>query len=128
MPIHFEIDRTKNLTTFTLQGQVTLREMVDALNAYGKSGVTLNELFDVRELAGERIASKDIDAVARYFKRHGGVRPENSKTAVLVDEVFDYGLSRMIQIYTEGEVPFKIRIFKTMGEAMAWLAGGPSRG
>ena len=127
MPINFDIDRAKNLTTLTLTGQVTLAEMVDALNSYGKSGVTLNELYDVRDLAGERITSQDVEAVVGYFKQYGGARPENSKTAVLVSEVLDYGISRMIQIFTEGEVPFKIEIFKTMEEAMAWLEGEPSK-
>ena len=121
MPIKFAIDRDRNLTTFTLQGQVTLSEMLAALNSYGESGVTLNELYDVRNLAGERISTEDIEAVVNYFKAYGGARPESSKTAVLVAEALDYGLSRMIQLLTEGNVPFRINVFKTVEDAIAWL-------
>ncbi len=121
MPIKFEIDRDRNLTIITLQGQVTLAEMLEALNSYGKSGVTLNELYDVRKLVGERISTEDIEAAANYFKEYGGVRPENSKTAVLVAQALDYGLSRMIQLLTEGDVPFQINVFNTLEQALAWL-------
>ncbi len=125
MPIQFEIDRDRNLTTFTLQGQVKLAEMLEALNAYGKGGVTLNELYDVRQLAGERISAEDIEAVANYFKQYGRVRPDNSKTAILVTNELDYGLSRMIQLLTDGSVPFRINVFRTLESAMAWLATAP---
>ena len=121
MPIQFQIDRDRDLTTFTLQGQVTLSEMLEAMNSYGKSGVTLNELYDVRKLAGERISTGDIEAVANYFQKYGGARPENSKTAVLIAEALDYGLSRMIQSLTEGNVPFLINVFETFEDAIAWL-------
>ncbi len=121
MPIQFKIDRHRNLTIFVLQGQVTLSEIFEALNSYGRSGVTLNELYDVRKLVGERISTEDIEAVVNYFKEYGGVRPENSKTAVLVAEALDYGLSRMIQLLTEGDVPFQIDVFNALEPALAWL-------
>ena len=121
MPVIFEIDRVKDLTKFTLQGQVTLSELIDAVNAYGKSGVTLNELYDIRQLAGERITSSDIDAVVKYLHKYAVVRPVNSKTAVLVVEALDYGISRMIQNLTEGAVPFEIEVFKSLEQALAWL-------
>lgn len=121
MPVTFEIDRDRDFTRFTLQGQVTLSELIDAVNAYGKSGVTLNELYDIRQLAGDRITSSDIDAVVKYLHKYAGVRPVNSKTAVLVVEALDYGLSRMIQNLTEGTVPFTIEVFKSLEQALAWL-------
>ena len=127
MPVTFEIDRAREFTLFTLEGEVTLTELIDAVNAYGKSGVTLNELYDIRQLAGERITSSEIDAVVKYLHKYAGVRPEKSKTAVLVVEALDYGLSRMIQTLTEGTVPFKIEVFKSMELALAWLEEGSSQ-
>lgn len=126
MPVDFEIDRAKNFTTFTFQGEVTLSEMIEAMNSYGKSGVTLHELYDVRQLEGERISNEDIDVVVLYFCQFGTVRPEDSKTAVLVTEVLDYGISRMIQTLTEGKVSFRIEIFKSLEDALAWLEVEPS--
>lgn len=125
MPITLEIDRDRNLTTLTLRGQVTLSEMLKTLNAYGKSGVTLNELYDVRLLAGERISSEDVEAVVNYFRQYGGLRPPNSKTAVLVASDLDYGISRMIQQLTDGIVPFQVNVFETLEQAMAWLDEEP---
>jgi hypothetical protein len=126
MPIDLQIDRSKDLATLTLAGEVTLAEMVDALNAYAKSGVAGNELYDVRQLAGERISAADIDAISNYFKRYGSVRPANSKTAVLVADTLDFGISRMIQMLTDGAVPFKIGVFRSLEEALAWIESKPS--
>ena len=126
MPIDYKIDRAKDFTTFTFQGEVTLSEMIEAMNSYGKSGVTLHELYDVRQLEGERISNEDIDVVVLYFCQYGRVRPEDSKTAVLVTEVLDYGISRMIQTLTEGKVSFRIEIFKSLEDALAWLEVEPS--
>ena len=126
MPIRLNIDRTNNITTFTLQGEITLSELIEAINSYGRSGVTLNELYDVRQLTGERISSTDITKVVNYFQKYAGVRPEKSKTAVLVAESIDFGLSRMIQALTEDVVPFSINIFKSRDLALAWLHGKSS--
>jgi hypothetical protein len=127
MPIAFKIDRAKDFTTFTFQGEVTLSEMIETMNSYGRSGVTLHELYDVRQLAGERISNEDIDAVVLYFRQYGKIRPEDSKTTVLVTEAIDYGISRMIQTLTEDEVSFRVGIFYSMEEALAWLEVEPSQ-
>jgi hypothetical protein len=127
MPIDFKKDRAKNFTTFTFQGEVTLSEMIDTMNSYGRSGVTLHELYDVRQLAGKRFSNEDIDVVVLYFRQYGKVRPEASKTAVLVTEAIDYGISRMIQTLTEGEVSFKVEIFHSMEKALAWLEVEPAQ-
>lgn len=127
MPIDFKIDRARNFTTFTFQGEVTLSEMIEVMNSYGKRGVTLHELYDVRQIEGERFSNEDIDVVVLYFRQYGKVRPEDGKTAVLVTEAIDYGISRMIQTLTEGEVPFKVGIFHSMEDALAWLEVEPSQ-
>jgi len=49
----------------------------------------------------------------------------NNKTSVLVIEALDYGISRMIQNLTEGTVPFKIEVFKSSKQALAWLEEKP---
>jgi hypothetical protein len=127
MPIAFKIDRAKDFTTFTFQGEVTLSEMLDTMNSYGRSGVTLHELYDARQIEGERFSNEDIDVVVLYFRQYGKVRPEDSKTAVLVTEAIDYGISRMIQTLTEGEVSFRVEIFHSMEKALAWLDVEPSQ-
>lgn len=128
MPISFEIDRAKDFTTFTIQGEISLSELLDAMDSYVKSGVTHSELYDVRQQTGERLTSSDIDAVVHYFRRSTGVRPANSKTAVLVADVLDYGISRMIQILTEvAGVPFKVEVFRSLEKALAWLEVEPSQ-
>ena len=121
MPIHFAIDRTKDLTVFNFSSEVTLTEFIATLNDYGKQKPTRFELYDVRGLSGERFTTKDIQGLADFLKEHAGKRPSDSKTVIVVNETIDYGLSRMISMLTDGHVPYRIEVFRSIEKANRWL-------
>jgi hypothetical protein len=121
MSIKFAIDRTKNLTVFRLYGEVTLSEFIDTLNVYGKNKPTKFELYDLRELSGERFATNEIQGLASFLAAHAEKRVSGSKTAVVVSQTIDYGLSRMISMLTEGQVPYMIEVFRSVQDANQWL-------
>ena len=121
MPIHFAIDRTKDLTVFNFSSEVILTEFIAVLNDYGKQKPTRFELYDVRGLSGERFTANDIQGLADFLKKHAGKRPSDSKTVIVVSETIDYGLSRMISILTDGLVPYRIEVFRSIEKANRWL-------
>lgn len=121
MPINFSIDRTKDLTVFNFSSEVTITEFIATLNDYGKQKPTRLELYDVRGLSGERFTTKNIQGLADFLRKHADKRPSESKTVIVVSETIDYGLSRMISMLTDGQVPYRIEVFRSVEEANQWL-------
>ena len=122
MPVAISIDRTKNLATVTVSGVVRLPELIAALNTYGAEGPTRNEIYDIRNLSGERLSSDDISSLAAYFNRFSPRRrPPGSRTAIVAASDVDYGIGRMIALMTEDHVPFEVEIFQSLQAAQDWL-------
>ena len=123
MPISYQINRSRDLTVFTLSGQVLFSELTDSLSAYGKDGTTVYELYDLRKLRGERLSTVDIERLVGYFNLFANTRPNNSKTAVVVKEDIDFGISKTVALLTEidGVVPYQINVFRAMDDALKWL-------
>ena len=121
MPIKYTIDRTQNLTIFNLTGEVTLSDLIDTIDTYGKSDPTFYEIYDAREIDGDRLTTAEIQKLAVFLKKHPNRRALGSKTAVVVSNDIDFGLSRMISSLTDQEVPYKIEVFRTMDMAHQWL-------
>jgi len=121
MPVIIEPTEIKDLTRIVLSGSVGFAEFIKALNAYGAKGPTRLELYDVRELSGERFSTEDIDLLIDYFRQHPDPRRSQGKTAVVISQTVDLGLSRMVAILSEGIVNFEIETFDSVAEALAWL-------
>ena len=121
MPIILEKDDSRDLTTFTLTGEMTLDELLTALASYGKAGPSLYELYDAREVTGQRPSFDEINKLAGYLTRFSKKRPTGSKTAIVVNKDVDYGLSRMISILTETTTIYDIQVFRKMESARTWL-------
>ena len=121
MPVTIEPTEIEELTRVTLDGTVTFAEFIKALDTYGQIGPARLELYDVRNLEGERFSAADIDLLIDYFRRNPNRRPAGSKTAVVVSRTVDLGLSRMVSILSEGVVNFKIEAFRSVADAMDWL-------
>lgn len=122
MPVTIELAEIEDLTRVTFSGTVKFAEFIKALNTYGKNSPTRLELYDVRKLEGERFSTAEIDLLVDYLSRHHKRRPAGGKTAVVVSETLDLGLSRMVSILSEGVVAFKIEAFRSVEDAMDWLA------
>lgn len=121
MPVTVAPSITGDITRITLSGAVSLGEFIEALNAYAKKGPARLELYDVRELEGERFSAADIDQLIDYFRRHPDRRPPEAKTAIVVSKTVDVGLTRMFSILSDGIVSFEIEAFRSEEEALAWL-------
>lgn len=123
MSIVYQISRSRDITVFTLTGEVTFSELTDSLREYGEDGPTLLELYDLRELTGERLSQTDIDRLVEFLNQSASYRPNNSKTAVVVEEDIDFGISKTVALLTliDGVVPYQVNVFRVMNEAERWL-------
>ncbi len=121
MPVIIEPTENEQLTKITLSGSVPLRELIKSVNAYGKAGPTRLELYDARELEGERFSAGEIDMLVDYFRKYPDRRPPGSKTAIVVSKTVDIGIARMFSILLDGVVSFRIEAFRSVGKALEWL-------
>ena len=117
MPIQFSIDRTKDLTVFTLTGEVSFADLLRTLNEYGKNKPTRFELYDARQINGERLTSDQMQNLSGYLSQYANTRPAESKTVIVVSQTIDFGLSRMVSLLTDGQVPYTIEVCNTLEEA-----------
>jgi hypothetical protein len=125
MPITSKVEKTKNLTIYTLTGELTLDEILGALKSFLEAHtLTLNLLWDARSAKLSQIKSSeliDITGLAgqykhRYEERKGG------KSAIVASSNLQYGLSRILGTFYEMEgFPTQLKIFRIMDEALEWL-------
>lgn len=85
----------------------------------------LDVLIDFRELHGENLKAEDIRRIAEqsvaYQPQYG-----SGRSAVVVSESLAFGLVRMYGSLVESKAPRNLRVFHTLEEARAWLAGKPA--
>lgn len=122
MPISYTIDRAKDLTLFTATDDVTYDDALTALGAYTKEGYTRFELFDFRNGTGRSFSTEQIELMLEMGKTNVGLRPAGGKTALVVSQDIDYGLSRVFQTLSEIEgITWEVEVFRSMDEAYEWL-------
>jgi hypothetical protein len=111
----------KDLTIFTAEGDLTFDEQMAALKGFYGGIPTANVIWDFRGLQGTRISSEELQEIISYIKRDENKRL-GGKTALVSATDLDFGLSRMSEMYAEAEeLPWKIKAFRSMDEALRWL-------
>ena len=122
--IETQVDKSKNLTIFTVSGTVTAREIASAIRSFYAGEVTLYSLWDLRQ---GNIESTDDEVwnLARAVRTLNLSIRTGGKTAMVAGEGAIFGLARMYQhIADTMTLPFEIRAFNDMEDAYHWLAGG----
>ena len=77
-------------------------------------------LIDLSEVEQSEIKAEDVQAVAA--KRKSRRFPNAYRSAIVAPEPAQYGYARMFQSLTD-HPDIRIRVFDTVTEATAWLAG-----
>lgn len=122
MPIEFTINRARGLTLFEVSEGVSFGHWLRALARYEKRGPTKDEIFDCRLLEGDMITAEQIEQLAWRTRNNARLRPEGSRTAMVVSQEVHFGLARIFQqIVDASGVPWKTRIFWTLDGACRWL-------
>ena len=125
MPITSQIDKTKNLTIYTLVGELTLDDILNAIKSFWEAHeLTLGILWDLRNANLTNLKSSDIERIAGFIDQYGYRFEERKggKAAVVASSDLQFGLSRVLEtLYEIKDFPAKLQIFRIMDEAMAWL-------
>jgi hypothetical protein len=123
MTISLSVDALRDLTVFTVEGELSFEEQVEVLRIFYGGDPTTNVLWDFRNITGNRIQSEEASEIVSFIKRNEAKRP-SGKTALVVSTDLDFGLSRVSQAYGESEgLPWEIRAFRSMESAYRWIDG-----
>jgi len=125
MPITSQVDPIKNLTIYTLNGDLALDEILNAIQSFWEAHeLTLNVLWDARRAKLTRLKSSDIERIAELIGRytHRFEERRGGKTAVVASSDLQYGLSRILGTFYEiKDFPTQFQTFRQMDEAIQWL-------
>lgn len=118
-----EIDKTKQLTVFTVSGEIDLDELLEQYQSYYDDiQPSKNMLWDFRSAkGGNKLSQERLEQFASFPKKYTHKRPVG-KTAYVVEGDLGYGLGRVIMAYAElSNIQVEINVFRSMDEAMQWL-------
>ncbi len=119
--IRISKDHSQDMTLFTVTGETTVEEIIDAVTSFYSSEPTRLLLLNFLEAKGSSFTPDDIDKiisiVSRYaYKRKGG------KTALVAASDHVYGMSRMFKAKSEvKKIQLEVHVTRTMEEALHWL-------
>ena len=122
MPITSQTYESRQLTMFTVVGEVYFNELIKAVESFLKGQPTHDVLWDFREAIPKglfRLA--EISKMAKFAKDHGELRG-SGKTALVASGSFSFGLISLYERITriEGH-PQTVGAFRSMDQAITWL-------
>ena len=111
---------------FTLvisNGNTSIGEWIDMVDQYGSEGMTSLELYDLRRHTN-LYSNEEIERILHKTIADRNLRPAEAKTAVLVNEVTQFGLARMYELKSEIEgIETPLQVCFDLAEAIEWLGG-----
>ena len=114
-------DREKSLTVYKVKGLLSAEEMISAIKTFYTENMTFNVLLDLTEADLSLISTDEIIQIVREIRTYADAR-SGGKTALVFSRGLEYGLGRMSEAFYEMEnIPIKIRSFRSLEEAEAWL-------
>ena len=122
MPVHAQIDRTRQLTIYTIEGAATFDEIMNISKEFYSANPTLKVLWDLREGTIADISFKQIEKLTDFFSKMEQKTRVVKKLAAVTYKELDYGLLRMAQIFLDmNEFKPEFRIFRRFEDAVDWL-------
>ena len=117
------IDAESGLVTFTVTGKVTRTGIIEELGRMlgdpdFRKGAS--NLWDFRSADGSGVTSADIQQLAIFIEKNRDRRGDGYKVAFVVAREADFGMARVYEGYA-ASLPFDIRVFRRMEEALAWI-------
>jgi|GEM_PF-861791 len=111
----------RDLTVFTVVGEVNAEQQIEAIRCFYDQGPTKNALWDLRRLEGPRISSEELRVILDA-SRHRQEARRGGRTALIVKAHVDFGMGRMSEALAEvSGMPYEIRTFRDPDEANDWL-------
>jgi hypothetical protein len=124
MPITSKFDRAKNLTIFTVSGDVTFDELAENLTAYIEAGPTRLELYDFSEGTGNTVNFEHIAQLVEIQKTRYPRVPW--KTAFVVHRDVGFKMTMIYKGMAEVEgTAQRVKVFRSLDDAYDWLEETP---
>lgn len=123
MEFDTRIDKSANLRIHKVSGTVTVADLVAKLKELYSSPTfepDMNVLWDLRDARIESAKSPEIDDLSLFVAGHWATSGK-SKAALVVSGDFEYGLSRMYEVFLESKSPNDVMVFRNIEKAMAWV-------
>ena len=121
MSITSHIDKTKDLTIFTVTGVLSTDKVLPVIKAFYEGDPTKHVLWNLIDTADVQLTSKEVESIASFRPRYDGKR-EPGKTAFVAQEDVLFGLSRMFESQSGmRKAPHHIMVFRSIDEAYKWL-------
>ena len=116
-------DATKNRTKFSVEGSITIIDVLNAIrNFYEGGAVTKNVLWDLTNGKAKEIQSSELENIFNLRKGFAHLR-KGGKTAILAPADIEFGMSRMVELMTDfKEETIETRVFRTMENTKQWLS------
>jgi hypothetical protein len=125
MAITSTVEKSKNLTIYILTGELTLDEILNALQSFWEAHtLTLNLLWDARSAKMSQLKSEEAAKITGFIGQYKHLFEERigGKAAIVASSNLQYGLSRILGTFYEMEgFPTQLKIFRIMNEAIKWL-------
>ena len=121
MPVTSEVDHENQVTIFEVTGVATFEEGLETNKTFYAGDPTKNVIWDFSKADLSNITNEQFRSIVDSVKNLTGKR-EGGKTAFLVSRDLEYGISRMIGMFTEMNIsPLQTQVFKSMDEAIQWF-------
>jgi hypothetical protein len=120
MPITSTTDPSRDLTTLTATGKITLEEVIEVVKTFKYDPPAINIVWDYsKAYPDDPFDATDMDRIAALATTNLNLREQpNGKTAFVAASDFIFGLARMYTTYLELQGPsHEIQVFRSLDEA-----------
>ncbi len=116
-----ESDSKKNLTTITVTGSPTFKEIMASLKSFYEGTPTKNVLWNFTEAPIWEITSEEVEKLASFAPRFSESR-QCAKTAIVAPDELTKALSQLFVLFGyKKESPIKVELFQTIEEGLDWI-------
>ncbi len=121
MAIIVNVDDDKQLTLYTIIGNISVEDLMTALKRFYEDRPTTNVLWDFTNASGTPPSSQEKDAIFDFIKKHSNKRSRGN-IAVIAPQNLGDKMSKMVQEGTmELNLPLQIETFQSIEEALQWF-------
>ena len=122
MPITLQTDKSKQLATFTVVGEVYFHELTEAVASFLKGQDVQNVLWDFRKAIPKGLfRMAEVSGIAKVGKNCAEM-PAGGKTALVASSNFAFGLISRYKAFAELQGHTQaVRAFRSMDQAITWL-------
>lgn len=119
-----EIDKSIHLVRITLEGDLSLQDIVDTFHEMLKHPDfcrDMNSLWDFSHASLRNLSGEDIRQLESTLRQFGDVR-RGIMSACVCPDVVSFRLARMYEMMSEWSTTARFKVFDRMEDAHAWMS------